>query len=244
MSKQTLHQFHLSLIPNLVTELFFFIPENKLSPDVLEKLDFLKKYNFLDKVLVFDEYEGPIYYDKGRSKKKLVMKESDLEKNIFKLLEKKSEDKAHEFNYVLNKYFEFVETMFHMIKLMYHHPIEIIKKDSNLSGIFYMQFLSYKKHFESLVKTFYENREAIPKGNFNAHQIIDTYFPDVVNNLKKKNNLNTKNVNFEKLLKSLKVNTSKKTSVNQHKASKKDRKMLITEAEAEKRLLQTFFNVG
>lgn len=243
MNEQTLYQFHLSLIPNLVAELFFFIPENEFRPDIREKLDFLKKYDLLDTVLVFDEYQGPLLYENTRSNKKLLMKESELEKNIFKLLEKKSEDKAHEFNYVLNKYFEFVETLFYMIKWMYNNPIKTIQKDSNLSGIFYIQFTNYKNHFETLVKTFYDSKEAIPKGNFNAHYIIDTYFPDVANNFKKKNNINTRSLNLEKWLKSLKTTSSKKQPNAQLVMGNKDKKPLITEVEAEKILLQRFFNV-
>lgn len=243
MSEETLHKFHLSLIPNLFKELFFFIPEKEIRPDVIEKLDFLKEYNFLNKVLVFDEYQGPIHFEKGRSNKQLLLKGSDLEKNIFKLLEKKSEGKTHEFNYVLTKYFEFVETMFYMINWMYYNPTLAIKSDSNLSGIFYFQFTSYKNHFETLVKTFYESKESIPKGNFNAHHVIEIYFPDVVNSFKQKNNLDISSLIVDKSSKNLKT-TPKRTSSILPLQDKKVKKALITEAEAEKNLLQTFFNIG
>ena len=241
MSEETLHKFHLSLIPNLIEELFFFIPEKEIRPDIIEKLDFLKKYNFLEKVLVFDKYQGPLHYEKGRSNKQLLLKESDLEKNIFKLLEKKSEGKAHEFNYVLNKYFEFVEAMFYMINWMYYNPTQIIQNDRNLSGIFYIQFTSYKNHFETLVKTFYASKETIPKGNFNVHYIIDTYFPDVVNSFKQNNNLDINSLTVDE---NLKTTTYKKAAITPLLKGEKDKKSLITEAEAEKILLQTFFNVG
>ena len=243
MSEETLYQFHLSLIPNLVKELFFFIPEKGIRPDIIEKLDVLKKYNFLDTVLFFDEYKGPIHYTKGSSNKYVLLKESDLEKNIFKLLEKKSQGKEHEFNYVLNKYFEFVETMFYMIKWMYNNSTEIIKNDSNLSNIFYIQFTSYKNHFKTLVKTFYDSKETIPRGNFNAHFVIDTHFPDVVKSFKKNNDINI--LNFEQAFKKLNLDTSKKTAPSPPiTINKKDKKSLLTEKEAEKILLQTFFNVG
>ena len=240
MSEQTLHQFHLNLIPNLIKELYFFIPEEEIRPDIIETLDALKKYNFLNTVLVFDEYEGPIHYVAGRSNKQIILKEGDLEKNIFKLLEKKSEGKMHEFNFVLNKYFEFVETMFYIVKWMYHNPIEMIQTDSNLTGIFYVQYESYKKHFEVLVKTFYDSKETIPKGNFNAHDIIDTYFPDVVNNFKKKG----PSLILENWIKKFKTKTPEKTTTPPLPTNKKDKKPLITEAIAEKILLKTFFNIG
>jgi hypothetical protein len=78
MSKKTLHQFYLDLIPNLLNELIFFLPRNEIREDIIEKVDFINKYDVLDKVYVIDYYKGPIEYKKGRNNNRVLLKSSNL----------------------------------------------------------------------------------------------------------------------------------------------------------------------
>ncbi|WNH11149.1 hypothetical protein [Thalassobellus suaedae] len=247
MSKKSLHKFYLDLIPNLITELFFFLPEKEIRVDIIEKLDFLKNQNVLNKVYVFDHYVGPMEYKKGRSNKNIFLKSGKLEQNIFRLVEKKSEVKKQEFYYVLNKYFELVETLFYMTNWMNTNLVQVVKKDDGIIGLFHVQFLNFKKHFEELVRNFYPNREAIPKGNFNAHEIIETYFPDITKSFKPATN-SVIVPNFKARTKSVELNHIENTTTPPlppplQKADKKDKKQLVTEEEVEKLLLETFFNI-
>ena len=62
---------------------------------------------------------------------------------------------------------------------------QILQPNDTTTGIFYIQSLNYKKHFENLVKNFYPTKDIIPKGNFNALELIETYFPDIASQYNK-----------------------------------------------------------
>ena len=233
MNKLSLHQFYLSLIPNLVSELFFFIPKNEIREDIIEKLDFLQTTNIFNTLYVVDYYKGPMTYKKGRVNKRLLLKESDLDKNLFSLLEKKSEVKAHEFNYVLDKYFELAECLFYITNWMNNNINQIIQADDSSTGIFYMQSLTYKKHFEILIKNFYPTKDIIPKGNYNALELIETYFPDITSQYNK-----TKEPPTIVPTSLEKVQKEKQPPLKQTK-----KPPLITETEAEQILLKQVFNL-
>lgn len=242
MSKKSLYQFYLDLIPNLLAELFFYLPEKEIREDIIEKVDFFKNHDVLNRVFVIDHYQGPVEYKKGRNNNRVLLKSSKLEQNIFDLIEKKSEVKDQEFNYVLNKYFELVESLFYATNWMNTNLTQIVQTEDTVIGLFHLQFTNYKKHFEALVKHFYPNREAIPKGNFNAHEIIETYFPDVSKSLEQNNSLKSNNNNKEKKTTGLNNATHLATSTDK-KTKSNERKVLITEEEAEKLLLKTIFNL-
>lgn len=243
MSEKYLYQFYLDLIPNLLTELFFFIPEKEIRPDIIEKIDFLKDHDVLNKVYVLDHYQGPIEYKKGRNNMNIFLKGAKLEKNTFSLLEKKSDSKTHEFDYVLGKYFELVECMFYITDWMDSNITEYVKTNNTVIGLFHLQFLDYKKHFETLVKQFYPNKETIPQGNFNAPKLVETYFPDISKSLKTNNGMLFTVLGGEKQKPDLSASNSEITP-HHHKMPKNIvKKLLVTEAEAEQILLRTFFNI-
>lgn len=233
MNKLSLHQFYLSLIPNLVSELFFFIPKNEIRADFIEKLDFLETTDIFNKIYVVDYYQGPIAFKMGRNNQPLLLKESDLDKNVFQLLEKKSAIPPHEFNYVLDKYFELAECLFFVTHWMDTNINQILQPNDTTTGIFYIQSLNYKKHFENLVKNFYPTKDIIPKGNFNALELIETYFPDIASQYNKPTEHHT-----------LTHTTSDSVRTEKQPPTKKTKKTpLITDTEAEKILLEQIFNV-
>ena len=242
MSKKPLYQFYLDLIPNLLNELFFFLPKKEIREDIIEKVDFFKNHDILNRIYVIDYYQGPIEYKKGRNNNRILLKGSKLEQNIFNVIEKKSKVEKQEFNYVLNKYFELVEYLFYATNWMNTNLTQIVQTEDSVIGLFHLQFIDYKKHFETLVKNFYPNKEEIPKGNFNTHQIIETYFPDVSKSLEQNNALKSNN-NKEKKTTILNNATQLATTTDK-KAKSTDGKVLITEEEAENILLKTFFNIN
>ncbi|MFD0835273.1 hypothetical protein ACFQ0I_05825 [Mariniflexile aquimaris] len=237
MSKPSLHQYYLSLIPNLVSELFFYIPKNEIRDDIIEKLDFLNTTNIFNTIYVVDYYKGPIEFKKGRDNTRLLLKDGDLDKNMFNLLEKKSEVPPHEFNYVLDKYFELAECLFYITNWMNTNINKMLPHDDTSSGIFYMQSLSYKKHFEILVKNFYPTKDIIPKGNFNALELIETYFPDIASQYHKPAHHPTEHTTPTP------TNSVGVQEEIQPVLKKTKKPPLITALEAEKILLEQVFNV-
>lgn len=234
MAKPSLHQFYLDLVPNLLRELYFYIPETEIPKDIIAKLDVFKKHIDLNRVYVIDYHKGPILYTSDRDAVEITIKSSKLEKNLFNLVEKKSAASPDEFQYILDKYFELVETIFYITDWMHTNLKAHIKDVTPVKDLFYLQLVFYKKHFELLVKTFYPNRAAIPRGNFNAHNMIDTYFPDI----SKSYNVITK----------MPATVQNKPIINipktVNKPNMKIKKSLVTEVEAERLLLRTFFNIG
>lgn len=245
MSEKSLHQFYQDLIPNLLTELFFFIPEKEFSDDIIQKLDFLKRYNLLNKVYVLDHHYGPMEYEKGRNHKYIFLKRSKLEQSIFRLVEKRSEVKKHEFKYVLNKYFELVDTFLYLTNWMNNNLTKFIEVENTVIGLFHIQFEYFKKHYEELISNFYPNKEVIPKGVFDAHKIIDNYFPDISPRLEPvKTTLLSKLKAKEKIDENILVINANTKDITDNQIGKKDKKALVTEQEAEKILLQTLFNIN
>ena len=236
MIKEPLRDYYLSLIPNLIADFFFFIPKNKISPDIIDKVDFLKNKQVYKKVFLIDYYEGFMEYIKGNSSGYFIIKQNNLEKNIFSLLEKKSEVASYEFEFVLEKYFELAECLFFITNWMNTHIARIGFYDADAWKIFRLQELNYKKHFEMLVKNFYPSREIVPKGNFNTLELIDKYFPDIkglFDEQKRKPDL-TKDTKEED------KNENKITLSNRKKAKKE---ALISEGEAEELMLKSIFNL-
>lgn len=246
MSEKPLYQFYLDLIPNLFTELFFFIPEKEIRSDIIERIDFLKDHDVFNKVYVLDHYQGPIAYKKGRNNTNSLLKGAKLEKNIFSLLEKKSESKAHEFDYVLVKYFELVECMFYITDWMDSNITGSVKTDNTAIGLFHLQFMDYKKHFETLVRQFYPDKETIPQGNFNAPKIVETYFPDITKSLQQSSGILLTGLAIQEERPEINASKLEITMPPPHhkKPTIPVKKQLITEAEAEQILLRTFFNIN
>lgn len=230
MGKPSLHEFYLGLIPNLINDLLFFIPKDDIREDIIAKLDFLNTADVFNKIYVIDYYQGPIIYHKSRNNKYLLLKESHLDKTIFCLLEKKSAISSHEFKYVLEKYLELSEALFQLSNWMYTHVHKVVKTEDDVCGLFYLQSLNYKKHFDNLVKNFYPTKETNPNVNVNALELIETYFPEITkkhNTTQKPHTINQ--VNFE--------------DANELSLKKNKKQPIITEAEAEFILLHQLFNV-
>lgn len=227
MSDKSLHQYYLGLMPNLLVEVFFFIPEAEIRKDLLDKLDYFKKNNMLNKIYVFDYYQGPIEYEKGRNNTYAFLKSGKLEENIFSLIEKKSNTPEESFQYVLDNYFELVECFYQIVAWMNNKLIDCVNVDDTVIGLFYLQFNNFKKHLETLEKHFKQKKQANLKSNSQVYKIMDSHFPDLSKSIEQ-------NIPPETISK----------GVGGVKSTKKPKKKIITELEAEKVLLKTFFNVS
>lgn len=236
MSKDTLRDYYLGLLPNLTSDFFFFIPRNKITREIIDKMDFLQNKKVYNKALLIDFNEGFIEYVKGESSTNFIYKKSYLDKNIFSLLEKKNEVTDYEFDFVLEKYFELAECLFFMSYWMSIHVAKIGFYDEYTWSIFRIQSQNYKKHFEVLVKKFYPSRETIPKGDFNRLELIDKYFPDI-------KSLFDKQKKKPELIKDKKEEDKNENKIDGSKRENIKKEALISESEAEKILLKAIFKL-
>jgi hypothetical protein len=247
MSEKSLEKFYYDLIPKLWNELLFYIPNKGIPKKFIDKFENLQTQKIFNKIMVMDYHYGPITYKKGRDNKSALLKGSSLEKNIYKLLKKKSDTELYEFNYVLEEYFEQVECLFYITDWMNNNLNHILLVDDTVKGLFQIQFIYYKKHFKTLIKHFYPTKNEIPLGNFNDIEIIEKYFPDIIERYKKAGKTIT-NSSITLVEQEQNVGTQLKIinedAIASKQLLKKEKKpQLITEKEAEAILLERVFNV-
>jgi hypothetical protein len=74
MSKDTLRDYYLSLLPNLISDFFFFIPRKKITQDIIDKMDFSQNKEVYKKALLIDSNKGFMEYVKGESRVNFIYK--------------------------------------------------------------------------------------------------------------------------------------------------------------------------
>ena len=244
MSEKSLYQFYLGLLPNLLNELYFFIPKVHETKEIISNIKTIDDSEFYNKTFVIDYYKGPIPYNKHRSLKWMLVIESEIGKNIFDLLEKKNKVSEQEFDYVFKKYFEFVDQLWYYADWMYTNRKKFINTDERLDGILHIQNKRFEKHFTSLVEIFYKNKIP-PKAKYNFQKIIDDFYPklnfDFTEFIKPTKSASISEINKQE--KGIKNDNTSKTS-NVIDNEKTIKKPLITEQEAEQVLLKKYFGIN
>jgi hypothetical protein len=230
MKKTDLETFFDSLIPNLWEELIFFIPDRNIPKDIKDKIVKTDFQKFINKILVFDTYDGPILYEDGRNNKKIILKASKLESNFYQLLEKEKATSSLEFNFILEKYLEQVECLKYISEWMYLNLNQVEKFDQTVKGLFQMQLSYYEKHLNVFVNQFYKNRTDYNKIKFNLESIIKSQLKEIV---EKKENHTKKE----------ETQSAQNTSLNNNTPQKVKKQPLVTNEEAEKHLLKKVFNL-
>jgi len=240
MVKTTLQQFYKALLPELWNEFMFFIPKIELPAEIKKELEFLREYDLVNKPILFDISFGPYVYEKKHNIK-VISKCIDLQNNVFLLLEKRSNSESYEFNYILEKYFEQSSCLFFLTDWLYKNVKQIEQVDINISGLFMIQFTNYKNHFEEMVKHFYPNKDQMPFDRFNVNQLIKDYLPDISKRFHREEVPILAEINVQKLnaLPPLVYSPLKLKQSN----IKKKKKVLITEEEAKKVMLESIFKI-
>ena len=169
---------------------------------------------------------------------RLLNKRTSLEDNIFQLLKMKREMEAFEFDYVLEKYFHQLEFSFFVtnwleVNLSFYNKDRI---DINIIGAFSIQSGYFEKHYETLVKHFYDSKKITLKESFTVLELVKNYIPDLISrygpiNFKEKLDVGQRTIEGENNISSVK--TPKKTK----------KKTLVTDEDAEEFLLETVFNI-
>jgi hypothetical protein len=230
MKKTDLETFFYSLLPNLWEELIFFIPDKDIPKDIKDKIVKTDFQKFINKVLVFDTYDGPVLYEDGRNNKKIILKASKLESNFYQLLEKEKTTSSLEFNFILEKYREQIECLKYISEWMYLNLNQVEKFDQTVKGLFQMQLSYYEKHLNVFVNQFSKTRTDYNKIKFNLESIIKSQLKEIV---EKKENHTKKE----------ETQSAQNTSLNNNTPQKVKKQPLVTYEEAEKHLLKKVFNL-
>lgn len=239
MNRETLQGFSLKLIANLWTDLLFFIPSKELPVEIIDKISTMKENDLLDKLYILDNYKGPIPIEEERDSKVFLKKPVAFEDNIFKLLEKKSSAQPHEIDYVLEKYREQIECLYHITDWLNRNINQAHGINKQIIGFFKLQAIQFKKHYDVFIKHFCPKSTITQRSIFNDPKIMETYLGRLNNNL----NGNHSNLTSDLNIKDDEVAT-KKANSKVSKTKPEKRAPLITLNQAEEELLKTYFNIN
>jgi len=167
---------------------------------------------------------------------RLLNKRTSLEDNIFQLLKMKKEIEAFEFDYVLEKYFHQLEFSFFVVNwlevnLSFYNKDRI---DINIIGAFSIQNGYFEKHYETVLKHFYDPKKITLKESFTVLELVKNYIPDLISRYGP--------INSEEKL--IEETIDEENNISKISSSKKiKKKPLVTDEDAEEFLLETVFNI-
>ncbi|MCF1192294.1 hypothetical protein LRR18_11925 [Mangrovimonas sp. AS39] len=230
MEESILYKDYFDLSSKLYDELIFIIPRDVIPPDYSTKLDKLEELEWIDTVLIIDHYEGPIKWREDRNNVYFFGKSGRLEKNIFQLIEKKETLSKDAFGYLIKKYTEQAKTI-HLLTQWLTDYIEKGNFDQNLVSIFKMQCRFLEYHMTQLNQHFSVLYEENRMNNVDAIKFIKA-FAEGQKASKSNKHDSVVAVNI--------VEPSSQKAIKK----KREKRILITEEEAELELLQKVFKIN
>lgn len=248
MNKQSLDDFYDSLIEVLIHEIVFYVPKELISEKDVVEINRMFGIDPFNELVVIDVYRGGRFkYEQGSYKPLLVAKHGSLEKNLFKLLQKKSEIAPFEFKYILDKYIEQAEFYHYITSWFFNHLSFYIENKVNLElqGDFQLQHNYYKKHLVDLIKHFYPSNDYKFREGYGAMEILEFYLPDLLARVgKEKIETLDKIVNDSNEI--IEVENSTKTNQVKEikgKVKKIKKEPLISAKDSDNFILESVFNV-
>lgn len=248
MSKLDLHKTYTELSFKTWNNLVFFVPNIFFELETLdESTKEMLKNTFDQKLLIVGEPMNIYEYDFDTDGTKYINQMTNLGKILFDLLQLKSQLKDFEFSYLLDQYYVQAECCLSVTNWIKNNTNQIKNLDNKVRGIFNIQFNTYRKHFEDLIKQFYPNPELMPEDRLNVLQLIKTNFKSIKSNITvpnqeiselnntKEHPINTKAF-FDNLLEQTTKYKARKTELPKQK-------VLVTEQQAEKAILSQIFNI-
>ena len=222
-----LEDIHSQLIINLGSPIILFVPESLITEE-LEKNYGSELLNiFFNKILIIENDGSVNSISKSTKITNLTGKNTQLDKNLFQLLELKESLKPYQFDFLIKKYYGEVN-LFVVISEWLNKNLEKHFKDldTSIPTYFSVQEMAYQLHFEGLQNTFGMDLLPNPKQN-EILEKIESIVPPMSA--------------FKKAANSVpETKESKKPESNQQKPVKE---VLITNEEADRFLLETVFNV-
>ena len=253
MSNNKLDAFFDKLVEALIIDLAFYIPSDIILTGVLEELEGSIPENYLNELTVLDPM-GFSEFEINEFNTRLIKKKNQLEKNIFKLLERKTTLEAFDFEFILNKYFkqlEFYLAITNWLRInLRNYNKEIIKLTT--IGSFEIQYEIYNSHFNDLLIRFQRDLDFSLKEEFTISELLKNYFPEMMTRYQMisvkendtseiQNKADIKSQNLEPTTK-IELGDLKKTVASSEPKMKKQ-KLVIDDHEVELFLLETVFNI-
>ena len=247
MSKLDLHKLYTELSFKTWNNLVFFVPNIFYELETLDDSSKEMLKNIFDqKLLIVGEPMNIYEYHFDTDGTKYINQMTNLGKIIFDLLQLKSQLNEFEFAYLLDQYYVQAECCLSVTNWIKNNANQIENLDNKVRGIFNIQFNTYRKHFEDLIKQFYPNPELMPEDRLNVLQLIKTNFKNIKSNI----NLPTQEISglnnkehpindkafFDNLLEQTTKYKARKTELSKQK-------VLVTEQQAEKAILSQIFNI-
>lgn len=171
-------QLYNELVNEFHKNYIFFIPSKIVLNDLINKPELTKLKHLFDRVLAIDNTFQVVPIEELNSYKYIIIKADLLEKNIFKLLDKKGEAPDIQFNFILEKYYQQVE-FYYQTSEFYLSNLSLPIFDNindTIKGLFTIQHDNYKKHLEGINKQFY------PDKTINS-QVKNDFSSQIISNL-------------------------------------------------------------
>jgi len=236
MNKTPLEMFFNSLLPNLWEEFIFFIPNRDIPKSIKNNFKNQDIEKYFNQIMVFDTYKGPMLYEEGSNTNKIILKNSKLENNLFRLLDKQNLTNPSEFNFILEKYLEQIECLKYLSQWMYENLDKVNCTNETIEtikGLFLIQMNHFDKHVKAFKSQFYKNNIEANINSLNVEEIIKSTLKEI----NKQEQIQTQSPTLDV---ATDLAIGKDLQKTPQKASKPP---LVTEQDAEKMILKQVFNL-
>jgi hypothetical protein len=209
------------LINGLYRPSIFYIPA-VLFPKISEELkQKFKDYRVTNELAILKQTGDTCYIEQCIPLIELLHKESSLENNLFQLHKFKDQLKQVSFKFILDNYMKHVSACTYVYSWLYDHVLDVIENlTEDQKQLFDLQYRLINKHQECLENAFLVEK---PIAIEHIEELIATHTHIF------------KDRKFNELL----------TDINKEKDNSKqnNKKLLLTDLEADTYLLKTVFNV-
>ena len=215
-----LDNIHSQLVFNMASPIMFFVPETLITKELEERYEPELLELFFNKILVIENDGSVNSLSKTTKITNVTSKNTQLDKNLFQLLELKETLKTYQFDFLIKKYYDQVN-FFVLISEWLSENLETHFKelDPSISAYFSIQEIAFQMHFETLQTTFGMDLLPNPKQT-EILEKIESMVPPLSA--------------FKKAANEVPESEEK---------PKTEKKVLITNEEADRFLLETVFNV-
>ena len=243
MKTESLEKFCNKLFRGLLEEFIFFIPNTVLFSEQLETQNLSEFKKYFQKVIYMDHMQGPLIYSSKRKGPDMLIKAKLLNKNILSLIEKSEDLSKANFNYVNKKYVDQVRGLALVSNWMNDQDrlkgVEGI--DTKTKTSFRLQSELFEKHLNEMATAF-ETEESETKKDIDILNDLELQVPRLIEQIKQVGDTQSNQIEIITQL----VQSSQRDVISETKEAiplKKQKRILISEDEAEEFLFKTLFGL-
>lgn len=229
--KESLNKIHDELIDRLYKPLIFYIPRKFWVEFDGEKWNDKEFDELFDTVVLIKRDGKNQALNNETSYFHILGKKEELDKNIYTLIDLKARLEISSFKFVIDKYCQHINFYIRVSTWLFEHvDNDIAEITQETINSFTFQKEAFEKHRNYLQKNFLTPKQKNDNGKIKSLTEEDLKSIRTL--------LNTsENVSTKKTITSREIENQEKTKI-----IKKEKKVLVTEKEAEKFLLKTVFN--